>query len=110
MQMELSDIRRELTLAQFRVHLLERGLDPVYVRGLIADESVIEKLKVGSDGVPAADVTTVARELKVPRNAYRQSLTEDFSDFAERIAADGTLGSYINRTYVRPSKLKAEQG
>ncbi len=100
---EIAEVRRKLALAELRAGLLERGLDPVYVTGLLNDPDIVEKLRIGEDGTPAADVAAVAKEIVsgLPRNAYR----EDFSDWAERQTTVGTLKEYMER-YVRPSEVR----
>jgi hypothetical protein len=98
---EVLDLRKKLAVSALRIALLERGLDPVYVAGLLTKSAIIERLAIGDDGKPAADIARVAHAIvtELPLKAQRESAEE----WAERVSG---VDKYLER-YVPPSQLKS---
>ena len=95
----MTDVELKLQVALLRAELLERGVHPIAVRGVIADDSVMQLL--ADDG---ADIPLLASEVmrEVPRSMLRDA--ESPEDWAARRFGDATA-KYLSR-YVSPSKLK----
>lgn len=99
----MTDVEMKLQLALLRAELLERGLHPIAVRGLLADPAVTERLTDGS-GNPTVEISALASDVArdVPRSMYKDA--ESSEDWAARRFGDSTA-QYLSR-YVSPSKLK----
>lgn len=109
----MRDLRRQLTLARFQARLLERGLDPTYVRGLLADEDILAKLEIDVEGNATAHIAAVARSLPVSRKAERESAEEWAARvFSETGGEDGAnaVARYIKGQYVTPSQATKISG
>lgn len=92
----MNDTETKLQVALLRAELLERGLHPIAVRGLLADPAVTERL------TPTVEISALASEMvrEVPRSMLRDA--ESPEDWAARRFGDSTA-QYLSR-YVPPSK------
>ncbi|HKY96348.1 MAG TPA: hypothetical protein VJL35_00710 [Gemmatimonadaceae bacterium] len=98
----MTELRIRLALAELRAELLERGLHPLAVRGLLADKSITDRVAFDEAGNLKMEIAVLASEIvrDVPRSMLRDA--ESAEDWARR--RFGAAEAYISKTYSRPSK------
>lgn len=106
----MTETEKRLRIALLKVELLERGVHPIAVRGLVADEKVARRIGEDDDaGAPVVDVPTLATEVlkDVPLSMYKDA--ESAEDWAARMyGGEGTAEDYLKTRYVRPSELRKQ--
>jgi hypothetical protein len=103
----MTETEKALRVALLKVELLERGIHPIAVRGILADDAVIQRLTVDE---PALEISAFASEVArdVPRSMLRDA--ESPEDWAGRRFGDegaGALPDYAKRTYRLPSAARS---